>query len=234
MAPVGRIASSRTEGQSMSQVTLPLEKSCRAWPGLHLLVVLGWLAAIGYAFFWLCQYEATPGKHGAAPSDWPAGGPLRLDPDRFTLVLALHSRCPCSRATVQELADILTRHPSQVVVAVLLYCPEPEGAGSDDNHLNLRVLPAGIRVERANCGEARRFGAATSGHVLLYRPDGRLVFSGGITRGRGQVGDSPGRAALCARLRGVCESLASTAVYGCPLEVAVQPERIESSRNKED
>ena len=39
-------------------------------------------------------------------------------------------------------------------------------------------------------GEARRFGAETSGFVVLYDAHGELLFAGGITTGRGQAGDN--------------------------------------------
>ena len=65
--------------------------------------------------------------------------------------------------------------------------------------------------------EARRFGVATSGHVLLYDPRGDLIFSGGITAGRGERGDNRGRAALLGRIMGTGREGLEHPVFGCPL-----------------
>lgn len=65
--------------------------------------------------------------------------------------------------------------------------------------------------------ETRRFGAYTSGQVLAYAPDGRLLFSGGLTGSRGHAGDNAGRDALVALLREQTDQFIAGAVYGCPL-----------------
>jgi hypothetical protein len=55
----------------------------------------------------------------------------------------------------------------------------------------------GVTLVRDDEGrEARRFGAATSGQTLLYDAGGALVFSGGITGARGQMGANAGQMAL--------------------------------------
>lgn len=42
----------------------------------------------------------------------------------------------------------------------------------------------------------RRFGAYTSGQVMLYDTDRRLAFNGGITGSRGHEGNNKGRQAI--------------------------------------
>ena len=73
----------------------------------------------------------------------------------------------------------------------------------------------------AGGAEARRFAVATSGHVLLFRPGGDLLFSGGITDGRGMRGDNLGRSTLAAQIageeRGEREPVRVTPVFGCAL-----------------
>ncbi len=39
----------------------------------------------------------------------------------------------------------------------------------------------------------KTFNVKTSGHVLLYHPNGNLLFSGGITASRGHEGDNSGK-----------------------------------------
>jgi hypothetical protein len=71
--------------------------------------------------------------------------------------------------------------------------------------------------------EARRFGAETSGHTVLYSGDGSLLFSGGITASRGHSGDNFGRSAIVSSLIGATSEIsafsepAESCVFGCPL-----------------
>jgi hypothetical protein len=65
--------------------------------------------------------------------------------------------------------------------------------------------------------EARRFGAGTSGHVVIYGGDGRLLFSGGITGARGHVGDNVGLERAIASLRADSPTCARSPVFGCLL-----------------
>ena len=52
--------------------------------------------------------------------------------------MAIHPMCPCTRATVSELALVLTRCEGQVEVYVLIFLPERAGHGWS--------LPDGLRV----------------------------------------------------------------------------------------
>jgi hypothetical protein len=69
---------------------------------------------------------------------------------------------------------------------------------------------------------ARAFGSVTSGHVLLYAPDGHLLYSGGITGARGHEGDNEGRQAVLAVIEGFTPQTERHPVFGCGLE---DPER---------
>ena len=74
------------------------------------------------------------------------------------------------------------------------------------------------RVEADEGGvEAKRFGARTSGHVLVYSAAGELTFQGGITAGRGHEGANAGQQGALdgARGRSCCEK---SEVYGCQLD----------------
>jgi hypothetical protein len=66
--------------------------------------------------------------------------------------------------------------------------------------------------------EQQRFGARASGEVFLYKPDGELIFHGGITASRGHAGDNAGRAFLEAILLRQKPAGAKTPVFGCELE----------------
>jgi len=75
-----------------------------------------------------------------------------------------------------------------------------------------------VQVMRDDDGvEAARFGAATSGQVILYDRDGGLLFTGGITASRGHAGDNDGRNAIVSLLGRGRETRHSSPVFGCSL-----------------
>jgi hypothetical protein len=86
-----------------------------------------------------------------------------------------------------------------------------------------------VRIDEAG-REAARFGATTSGHVLLYDRGGRLRFSGGITASRGHVGDNAGRAALLGLLIHGETERERTPVFGCPLFPGAGPIESDTGR----
>jgi hypothetical protein len=132
----------------------------------------------------------------------------------------LHPQCPCSKASLNELAEIVAREPNKANVEIVFV--NPKGAGPDWARTSLReqaaTLPS-VRLIDDDGTLAQRLGAETSGYVVLYDVDGRLLFSGGITRSRGHEGDNSGRQAICALLQGTAQAdvTAKTPVYGCPL-----------------
>src|SRR5207245_55082 len=112
--------------------------------------------------------------------------------------MVVHPHCPCSRASIEELAQIMTRCQGRLSSHVFFVKPIQCAQGWERTPLWDRAADIlGVTVSCDEAGaEARRFGAATSGQVLLYQPDGTLVFSGGITLTRGHEGDNPGREAV--------------------------------------
>jgi hypothetical protein len=187
----------------------------RAW----LLVLLLWLGLIAAGYAWLLRYGFAPGKIATAPGIIPPS----LAPSNYVghaqLFLALHPRCPCSRATVKELAKILSRIPGTINTTVLVYKPASEGESwlqssllDECRHMNCRVLsdPDG-RL-------AASLGSLTSGNVVLYDANGKLRYQGGITASRGHEGDSAGQRAVLEILSGSCKSYKSMPVFGCPIQ----------------
>jgi hypothetical protein len=103
--------------------------------------------------------------------------------------------------------------------SVVFYIPPNAGPEWTDTELwrRARAIP-GLRVVADVDGrEARRFGARTSGEVLVYARDGTLAFEGGITCGRGQEGDNAGLRAAATALRGATGSPRDTPVFGCAI-----------------
>ncbi len=190
---------------------------------LALAIGLGlWLAASATGMAVLLQYGATPGTPGEPPVRWPETSTLEPDAGRQTLLVFAHPHCPCTRATIEELdrllASVATRPHVQVLFA------KPDGMGPDWDHTDLWQRAAaipGVSVSRDDGGrEAERFGAATSGQVLLYDVAGRLRFAGGITRSRGEIGDNDGRSMLGELLESRDAIEHTTPVFGCALREA--------------
>jgi hypothetical protein len=80
-----------------------------------------------------------------------------------------------------------------------------------------RSIPGVVVRSDAKGREAARFGMTASGHASLYSTAGRLLFNGGITGGRGHVGDNPGRSALVSILSNISPVASPTPVFGCGL-----------------
>jgi hypothetical protein len=141
---------------------------------------------------------------------------MRPDGRRPTLLIFLHPRCPCSRASLAELASVVDGCGGRAAARAILFAPREariprdlRAALADRPELDVRLDPDGE--------EARRFGVATSGHVLLYDRGGALIYSGGITPGRGERGDNRGRAALLGLIMGEKGEDPGIPVFGCPL-----------------
>jgi len=184
------------------------------------LVPLLWLTAIVVGLGALEEYKSRPGTTGLTPVALPKGMPGVEGGERARLLMFVHPKCPCSKASVGELAEIATRESGKVAVEVVFV--KPPGAVQDWSKTTLREQAAaipGVRLVDDDGTLAKRLGAETSGYVVLYDAGGKLLFSGGITRSRGHEGDNFGRRAICALLNGNSDGFtgAKTPVFGCPL-----------------
>jgi hypothetical protein len=139
--------------------------------------------------------------------------------DRPTLVFLAHPQCTCTRASLNQLAEVLARSPKAPKTYVVFLKPAAFSAGWEKTDLwdRAAALPA-VTVLRDDDGvEAQRFGVETSGQTLLYNARGEVIFSGGITGSRGHEGDNASAAALTALLAHGAADRTWTSVFGCPL-----------------
>jgi hypothetical protein len=188
-----------TEPSASPRTTVLLRAAVAAWA----VAALAGLGALG-------AHAARPGSSGAAASHWPGASRVPRPAGRPTLLLFVDAGCPCASASLGELARLLGRAPG-AVDAFVVASGDVRAAGSS----------AGAKlVADPGAEEAGRFGVATSGHVLLFDADGRLLFSGGITPARGHQGDNFGAAAVAARLAGRAAP-SETPIFGCPIEAKV-------------
>ncbi len=193
---------------------------------------LVWILVASSGFVVLWNYAASPGRAGTPPGHWPAGARIRPDPSRFALVLAVHPHCPCSRATIGELAVIMTQCHDRVRAHVLVVKPASFSRDWEKTDLweSVSEIPGVSVLCDVGGVEAMRFGAATSGQALLYHPGGALLFSGGITGARGHSGDNPGRIAIVSLITSGVGDRSDSAVFGCALSEQSDPPPKEGSQ----
>lgn len=186
---------------------------------LRKFVFVLWVAALMLGLFHLEQYERTPGKAANASAVWLKSSRLSLASDRFTLIVFAHPHCPCTRASLTVLAEVLRRTPSPARVFVVFTKPKGTPIHWERTPLYRLAcqLPAVTVLSDSDEREAKRFGARTSGQVFLYDQSGRLRFSGGITAGRGMGGDSPAQQQLLSALQGKPADRRTLPVFGCAL-----------------
>jgi len=129
-----------------------------------------------------------------------------------------HPHCPCTRASIGELARLMAQAQGRVTAYALFV--KPAGSSDDWENTDLWRNAAGIpgvNVVVDDGVEAQRFHAVTSGQTVLYDAEGHLLFSGGITGSRGHSGDNEGRSAIVSLLNTGEAERAETSVFGCPL-----------------
>ena len=176
-------------------------------------------------------YENAPGSAGAIPRSWPADSAIQPASDRPTLVMLAHPQCPCTRASIDELAHVMARIQNKALVYVLFYAPRDPSrtslSGTDWENTDTRRSAAqipGVRViSDLDGAEAHRFGAETSGHTFLFDSSGRLIFNGGITQARGHSGDNAGESSLVSLINNGTSRWANTLVFGCSLADRKRP-----------
>lgn len=178
-----------------------------------------WIFAMGIGLRTLLNYDAGPGAPGTPPAMWPAESKIQRQSGLPTIVVMAHPHCPCTRATIGELA-LLMAHVQSRATAVVLFIQPPgfqEQWTESDLWQSAKEIPGVNVLSDPNGIEAARFGAQASGQTMLYDATGRLQFSGGITASRGHSGDNAGRTALVSLVTTGTAETTRTSVYGCSL-----------------
>jgi len=184
-----------------------------------IVAVLAWIGGAVFGMERLWAYKSTPGASAVAPAQWPGSAHITPIRGQATLVMFAHPLCSCTRASLAELDSIMQRSGGRVSAWVLFLHPE----GASDEWANSSTWSAARHVRNAHVvldhdgTEAARFGAATSGQVVLYDAHGKLQFSGGITGARGHVGDNSGEERVVDLVNTGTADAHDHAVYGCEL-----------------
>jgi hypothetical protein len=184
---------------------------------LWIFVGVLWIGVSCGGLAMLAEYANSPGPAPRAPQEWPIDAGIDLSKQGDTLILFAHPRCPCTRASIGELAKIVSRFQGIVTTWVVFFKPSESDESWDQTDLrsSAAAIP-GVHVISDQGGVvARRFHATTSGETVLYNDRGELLFCGGITLARGHAGDNAGRSAIEACLRGNLPDVRQTPVFGC-------------------
>lgn len=181
--------------------------------------VFTWLGLTGLGFMLMFGFSASPAPAATTVTALPADSAIVLDSDRPTLVVFIHPKCGCTRATLAELERIIGRTEGGIDVRIVVVLPK----GSPSEWRETKLVQQAQRVAGAMVTfdgdgvEAARLGVKTSGHALMFDQTGRVCFSGGITPARGHEGDSTGKAAVMALARNETAACSSSSVFGCSL-----------------
>ena len=176
---------------------------------LLVAIAVVWGGVVVAGVYAMATHETTPGAAVGAPERWPSASRLPRGPG-YTVAMFVHPDCPCSRASLAELAAVA----SAAAVSIDVVVAGPDVAGEVWDAAGrirgvVRIIDDGT--------EAARFGARTAGQTVVYDPGGARRFAGGITGSRGHAGDNVGRDTVLRILAGLPGQPAAHPVFGCAL-----------------
>lgn len=188
-------------------------------------MIVGGLALVA-GLVTLDVWKSRPGGAAAAamPEDWPSTSRLMPAWGAHHLIAFVHPRCPSSQDTLAHLQQIVESARTPLAVSIVFVRPTAGESNLEQSALWRQAsnIPGAQVTADTDRAEANRFGCATSGQVVLFSPQGRLVFSGGITAAPGHEAINVGQDAILSILQR--KSAAShTPVYGCPLFEKSEP-----------
>lgn len=188
-----------------------------AWTFIWLSVAWAIVVVIGLAS--LFNYQTSSGAVGIHSERWPVDSEIVPAEDRLHLVMAIHPYCPCSRASLEALDRIMAHSQGRANASVLFMKPNGVRSGWEQTELwhNATAIPGVDLICDEGGQESRRFGVETSGHVLLYDKNGKQLYSGGITAGRGHHGDNAGLDRCMRFISGEKTDPQDAPVFGCSL-----------------
>ncbi len=191
------------------------------------LLSLAWLMATTVGLMLLADYDSKPGHPARPPQKWPNGVSLARNSSKPTLLMFLHPRCPCSQASLNELARLAHGARDQLNVSVVFARPSEVATEWSQSELWKNAVAnrdLHVAIDENNL-LIEQFGAKTSGQVLVYDHDGVLRFDGGITPGRGHSGDSSGHSIVRAIAAGQAVGTPECcATFGCSLSANSMPD----------
>jgi hypothetical protein len=205
---------------------MPAVPSQKTWARTCAIGVFAtaWIGAIVLGQRVMLDYDYTAAAPANPPVKWPTETSVPHQLGLPTLVVFAHPHCPCTRATIEELARLMARLQNRATAVVLFVRPQSASDGWEKTDLwqSAARIPGVTVLSDSEGSEASRFGAQASGQTLLYSAAGDLQFDGGITASRGHAGDSVGQTAIQSFVTTGHSATNRASVFGCSLH---NPER---------
>ena len=208
---------------------VPMKRGYATPIGAAVVLAL-WGGAIAFGIGVMVRYDSTPGATQAAPDSWPTESAIPKREGVRSVVMFLHPKCPCSRATVAELEALMADVKGKADVSIVLLSPLNEVWHDTAIARTVRAMP-GVSVRQdVSAREATAFRARVSGETFVYAENGSLLFHGGITGARGRPGINPGRQAVLELALRNSSPVTQTPTYGCSIEMISLHATTERSR----
>jgi hypothetical protein len=161
-----------------------------------------WIGALSLAGYYALAWAYKPGMGRTGVPKPPEGNGLHA-------VILVHPDCPCTEATLKLFSQAVRVSGRSVPTIAMI-----PGSTRETNNVSLARSIPNSRVEFASPEKIYgQFKISTSGHVLVWSGH-NLVFSGGVTDGRGED-------VMAGSYRVLAEALKSrrpsqeTPVFGC-------------------
>ncbi|PHQ33863.1 thioredoxin domain-containing protein [Rhodopirellula bahusiensis] len=186
-------------------------------------VAVLWGCVLVGLFFALIAYGTTPGESdlppGVAPFRNVSGFLNASSTTEWEIVMAVHPKCPCTVASVNELNRLLDKVDDNVRCRFLVFHPVNSTPDWMNGKISSRLACIPRSVIQADEGGETAFelGMKTSGAVIVFDPRGKSRFHGGITVSRNHEGDNLGVRSISMLIQGKTPPLTTTPVYGCSL-----------------
>lgn len=179
-----------------------------------------WLSVTISGTIYLARYKNTPSESNISyPANFPAESRIQLNGKIPTLIFFAHPKCPCTRASLNELNRLMTDLNGRLQIYFVFMKPlnADENWAKTDLVKTAGLIPNAHILIDENELETKIFNAQTSGLILLYDSQGNVLYAGGITSSRGHEGDNAGRRAIYNIITQNSDSTMETPVFGCPL-----------------
>ncbi len=182
------------------------------------LLISFWAVIIALGMLQFYRYETREGAKEVSNKSWPEGTSLSYSKSKFSWVMGIHPKCPCSLATVGNL-ERLFRYIEEPFHITALVRQDPLSDESKSKVVRrLSKLPQ-VSIFFDERGEtAAKFGMLTSGDSRIYNRSGELIFAGGITINRSHEGWSPGASLILEQMSKGSKKSVELPVFGCNIQ----------------
>ncbi len=181
-------------------------------------MAVAWLAALSGGFLCLVNYSTKPAKNIDQLDCWPETTALAFGQGEYTLVMFVHPRCPCTKASLNQLERVIDRvGKDRVDLKIVVFRPAGKTADWSDTHLRKKAEQLTANVfDDLDAQEAKKFEVNTSGYLLCFNKEKQRIFGGGITGSRGHEGENRGADSIvCIMNRKPAEQ--RFPVFGCQI-----------------